>query len=85
METPRPVRLPAATEAARERDLIEVLAAIELVARHAASRVTVAGLRDATAIAAEALARAQAADVGFMLSRDPQTDAVSVVIAPIAE
>lgn len=85
METPRPVRLPAAAAAARERDLIEVLAAIELVAHHGATRVTVAGLRDAKAIAAEALAHAQAADVGFMLSRDPETDAVSIVVGPPAE
>ena len=85
MEIRRPVRLPAAAAAARERDLVEVLAAVELVARHLATRVTVAGLRDATAIAAEALAHAQAAGVGFKLSPDPETDAVNIVVGLIEE
>jgi hypothetical protein len=85
METPRPIRLPAAVAAAREKDLVEVLAAIELVARHAATRVTLAGLRDATAIAAEGLVHAQAANVRFALSRDPETDAISVVVGPPPE
>jgi hypothetical protein len=85
MESTRPIRLPAAVEASRERDQVEISAAIELVVRGAATRVVVAGLRDVESIAADALARAQAAGVRFNLTRAAATGAISVVVGPLAE
>jgi intracellular sulfur oxidation DsrE/DsrF family protein len=85
MESTRPIRLPAAVEASRERVQVEISAAIELVVRGAATRVVVAGLRDVESIAADALARAQAAGVRFNLTRDAATGAISVVVGPLAE
>ena len=85
METSRPIRLPAAVAAARERDQVEIATAIELVARGAARRVIVSGLRDAASLAPEALVSAQAERVAFSLSRDPETGAISIVVGPLAE
>jgi hypothetical protein len=85
MESSRPVRLPAAAAASRERDRLEVTAAIELVARHAATRVVVAGLQDPESVAADGLARAQAAGVRFALTRDSATGAISVAVGPLEE
>jgi hypothetical protein len=53
-----------------ERDLGHVTAAIELVRRGDAARVRITGLPDAADIASLALARAQAAGVGFAAERD---------------
>jgi hypothetical protein len=85
MESTRPIRLPAAVEASRERDQVEISAAIELVRRGSATRVVVAGLRDVESIAAAGLAEAQAVGVRFILTRDAATGAVSVVVGPLAE
>lgn len=84
MEIPQPIRLPVATIAANERDLSEIVAAIELVVRGAATRVTVAGLEDPQVVAADGLVVAQRAGVEFRLARDPETDAIRIVVGPIA-
>ena len=84
MESTRPTRLPAAVAASRERDQVEVSAAIKLVARGAATRVVVSGLPDVESIAASGLAEAQAAGVAFSLARDPATGAIRVVVGPLA-
>lgn len=84
MDIPEPIRLPVATVDANERDLVEIVAAIELVVRRAATRVTVAGLEDPQVVAAEALACAQHAGVEFRLRRDPETGAIRVIVGPIA-
>lgn len=83
MEASRPIQLPAAEAATRERGELEITAAIELVARGAARRVIVSGLRDAATLAPDALASAQAEGVDFALARDPETGAVSVVVGPL--
>jgi hypothetical protein len=83
MESSRPIRLPAAAAASRERDRLEISAAIALVARRTATRVVVVGLQDPAAIAADGLAEAQAAGVRFALTRDSATGAISVAIGPL--
>jgi hypothetical protein len=85
VEASRPIQLPAAEAAARERDAIEITAAIELVARGAARRVIVSGLQDAASLAPDAVASAQAEGVDFALARDPETGAISVVVGPLTE
>jgi hypothetical protein len=47
--------------------------------------VTLVALSRPEAVAAEALAIAQAAGVQFRLNRDPATESVSVVVGPSAE
>jgi hypothetical protein len=85
VDTPRPIRAPAAPVISTETTLAEIAAAIELVARRGARQVTLVALSRPEAVAAEALAIAQTARVQFRLSRDPATDAVSVVVGPSAE
>jgi hypothetical protein len=83
VDIPQPIRLPVATAAANERDLAEIVAAIELVARRAATRVTVTGLEDPQVVASDGLVVAQGAGVEFRLGRDPETGAIRVVVGPI--
>jgi hypothetical protein len=85
VDTPRPIRTPSAPIISTETVLAEIAAAIQLVAGRGARQVTLVALSRPEAVAAEALALAQAARVQFRLSRDPATDSVSVVVGPIAE
>ena len=70
MDTPRPIRLPAATRAEADREMAEVAAAVELVARGVARRVVLVGLEEVAALAGEALVIAQQAGVRFALQRE---------------
>ena len=64
-----------------ERDLSEIEAAIDLVARGAATRVRLVGLTRPEGAAPTGLARAQEANVAFRLDRGP-SGAVSVTLGP---
>lgn len=67
-----------------ERTLLDIVAAIELVAAGMARRVVLASLPDPTLVAPEALALAQAAGVPFRLDRDPESGgAIVVVVGPL--
>ena len=65
-------------------DLAEIDAAIGMVVAGAARRVCLVALSGVEAVAGIALARAQAADVGFHLDRDAG-GAVRLTIGPRAE
>jgi hypothetical protein len=65
-------------------DLAEIDAAIAMVVTGAARRVCLVALTSVEAIAGIALARAQAADVGFHLDRDVG-GAARLTIGPLAE
>lgn len=80
MDTPRPIRLPAATQAEADRELAEVAAAVELVARGLARRVVLVGFEDVEAIAGAALVIAQRAGVRFALQRDSARPGVALAI-----
>jgi hypothetical protein len=54
-----------------ELDLAEVDTAIEMVVAGAASRICLVSLIHPETVAPVALARSQAADIGFHLDRDP--------------
>lgn len=82
MDTPLHPRVPAAVPFDTDRALAELVAAIDLVALGSARRVIVACLSAVEAAATEALAYAQQVGVGFTLSRDAVTGAVSVVVGP---
>jgi hypothetical protein len=70
MDPAKVIVLPRPRTETIERDLGHVMAAIELVRRGDAARVRLTGLPDATDIASVALARAQAAGIGFIAERD---------------
>ena len=57
-------------------------AAIELVASGRARRVVLSGMAEADLLAPEGLAAAQAAGVGFALSRDRETGVPAIVVGP---
>lgn len=76
------IRLPVEHQAS-EHVLADLVAAIELVASGAARRVVLAGLPGVEAVAAEALAYAQAAHVAFSLRRAPGSEAPAVVIGSL--
>jgi hypothetical protein len=80
VESSRLVDLPTAAAARTERSLAEAFAAIELVALGVARRVTIQGLADVDAIAAEALAGAQAKGVQFQLCRPSDGGSPLVVV-----
>jgi hypothetical protein len=83
VDTPRPIRLPVATRAQADRELAEVAAAVELVARGIARRVVLVGLEDAEMIAGDALVIAQHCGVRFALQRDADRSAlVFVIVGP---
>jgi hypothetical protein len=84
VDHPRPTLLPVAFPLAADRALAELLAAIQLVARGAATRVHVTGLAGLDDVAAQALVRAQLAGVRFTLARD-QPDTVTAIIGPREE
>ena len=72
--------MPSAEAMRADRARAEIDAAIALVARGAARAVLVTGLAGLDTIAAEGLARAQAAGVGFTLSRDARTGSAWAVV-----
>jgi hypothetical protein len=84
VDHPRPTLLPVAVPIAADRALAELFAAIELVARGAATRVHVTGLAGLDEVAAQALVRAQLAGVRFTLTRD-QPDTVTAIVGPREE
>jgi hypothetical protein len=72
-----------ATLAEAERELAEIAAAVELVARGIARRVVLVGLEDVEAIAGDALVLAQRGGVRFALQRDAgRTALVFVIVGP---
>jgi hypothetical protein len=71
----------AAPDETIARDLVEIDAAIRLVAAGVATRVRLASLSRPVDIAGRGLARAQAAGVAFALGRD-ESGAVSVTVGP---
>ena len=81
MDSPRLIRLPSVRGDVSADLLEELYGAIELVAGGAARRIVLAAFPGIEDVAAEALARAQAAGVAFSLSRDGG-DAVTVHIGP---
>jgi hypothetical protein len=66
-----------------ERTLLDIVAAIELVAAGGARRVVLSSLPDPELVAVEALAHAQAAGVRFSLSRGPEGGLPAVVVGPV--
>lgn len=83
MDTPRPIRLPAATRAEADRELAEVAAAVELVARGVACRVVLVGLEELAALAGDALVIAQQAGVQFALQRERgRSGTVLAIVGP---
>jgi hypothetical protein len=75
------VYLPVEHQAA-DHLLADVVAAIELVADGVAQRVVLSGMPGIQAVAAEALACAQAAHVGFALRRSTGGQEPAVVVGP---
>ena len=80
MDSLRVLRLPAAAPEP-DRLLAELVADLELVAAGMASRVLLANAGGIDAVAAVALAHAQARGVAFRVVRDPDADP-SAVIGP---
>jgi hypothetical protein len=72
---------PTASTEPVARDLVEIDAAIDLVAHGLATRVRLVGLMRPEAVAAIGLARAQDALVGFSLDRGP-TGIVAITVGP---
>jgi hypothetical protein len=85
VDIPRPIRTPSAPAVSTETTLADIAAAIELVARKGARKVTLVGLSKPELVAAEALAIAQTAGVQFRLNRDAASGAVSVLVGPRSE
>jgi len=80
-----PLELRPSTAAPDEtiaRDMVEIDAAIRLVATGVATRVRLVSLSRPESVAARGLARAQAAHIAFGLGRD-SLGAVSVTIGPV--
>jgi hypothetical protein len=82
VEITDPIRLPSASAALLEHDLAEITAAVELVARRMATRITLTGLHGAETVAGRAAAFAQLNRVRFALRRDPEAGTVFVVVGP---
>ncbi|MGH2408516.1 MAG: hypothetical protein ACRDF7_10620 [Candidatus Limnocylindrales bacterium] len=70
MEPSLPIEFPRASFDPLAFDLHEIEAAIELVARGAATSVTIVGLRRPEVVAGSGVVLAQHADVAFSLERD---------------
>jgi hypothetical protein len=81
MDPAKVIALPRPRTKTIELDLGHVTAAIELVRRGDAARVRLTGLPAADDIASLALARAQAAGVGFIAERD--TFGLTLTIGPL--
>jgi hypothetical protein len=83
MEPSLPITtLPATRTDARDLDLIEVDAAIELVRLGSSSRVRLVGLRDPAVVAAIAVAHGQAAGIAVALERDGRHVAIVITRHP---
>jgi len=80
VDEPRPIRLPTT---AYDQELVDVAAAIQLVATAGARRVTLSGLQHPEEIASDALALAQGAGVRFALQRDRRNGPATVVVGPV--
>ena len=72
--------LPRARTDPFELDVANLEAAIELVRTGLAQRVRLVGLADPATLAPIGLARAQAADIGFIVDR--RDDALTLTIGP---
>jgi hypothetical protein len=75
---------PVAPDDPAARDLTEIEVAIDLVAAGAANRVRLVSLSRPESVAAQGLAEAQAAGVGFALERD-EAGAISLTLGPLVE
>jgi len=84
MDREQPIRLPVVAPERHEDNLVDVRAGIDLVVHGLATRVVVANLSDPEAIAAVALAIAQAAGVDFAIERDPESGAAAIVVGPLS-
>lgn len=82
MERFRPTHLHAGADPS-VRTLLEIVAAIDLVAGGGARRVVLSSLPHPELVAAEALAHAQGAGVPFRLDRGPDGGDAWVVIGPM--
>jgi hypothetical protein len=83
VDSPHVIRLPSARTALSEDLLEELSGAIDLVASGAVRTIVLAAFPGVESVAADALAHAQGAGVGFALSRDG--DAITVHIGPREE
>jgi hypothetical protein len=75
------LQFPPAQEMPRQRDIVEIVAAIMLVASGAARRVRLVNLAEPLGVAGEGAAQASAAGVAFRIER--QDDHVEVVVGPL--
>ncbi|MFL5777953.1 MAG: hypothetical protein ACJ761_03320 [Chloroflexota bacterium] len=85
MASEEPIRLPYAPldeDAPLERDLAEVLVAIELVRSGTAQRVRLASLQSPEAVAGVGAARAGAAGVSFRLERG-ESEGATITVGPV--
>ena len=82
MEPSQILPFPLASSDRHARDLDEIDAAIAMVAGGVATRVRLVGLGDAAEAAAQGLARAQLAGVGFALHR-PTDSQAAITIGPV--
>lgn len=76
------IRLPVEHSIGLDHILVDIVAAIELVALGGATRVVLVGLPNPEAVAADALAHAQRAGVRFALAPH-EGGGTSVVIGPV--
>jgi hypothetical protein len=86
VDTVDPIPLPGAfdpTAYERERCLIEIEAAIELVSTHSAVRISLVGFAIADEVARVGAARAQVARVGFHIERHERNSGRLIVVGPI--
>jgi hypothetical protein len=81
MDPTTPLHFPGASSDPIERDLVEIDAAIAMVARGLATRVRLVGLMRPEAAAATGLAHAQDASMAFSLDRDPD-GGITVTLGP---
>jgi hypothetical protein len=86
VDTVEPIPMPGAfdpTAYERERCLIEIEAAIELVSTHSAVRISLVGFAIADEVARVGAARAQVARVGFHIERHERNSGRLIVVGPI--
>jgi hypothetical protein len=86
VDTIGPIPLPGAfdpTAFERERCLIEIEAAIELVARQSAVRISLVGFAIPSEVAGAGAARAQEACVGFHIERREGNSGSLIVVGPV--
>ena len=76
------IQIPTAVRVDAAGTLVDLVAAIDLVAAGGATRVIVANAEGLEEVAAEALALAQSAGVRFQLVRDQSTGRPSASVGP---